>query len=125
VGKISPEHPNHCKPSGVKVPILPCGHTVMTSSLDLWGLVPYFALAWIASCLIHLAEFAYAEIKGRLPPRPVLFFARRCIRDGIAFTIVIIANEAYSRGLISLASLIVAIILTVLASYLIAGKTRP
>ena len=38
----------------------------MTSSLDLWGLVPYFALAWIASCLIHLAEFAYAEIKGRL-----------------------------------------------------------
>jgi hypothetical protein len=97
----------------------------MTSSLDLWGLVPYFALAWIASCLIHLAEFAYAEIKGRLPPRPVLFFARQCIRDGIAFTIVIVANEAYSRGLISLASLIVAIILTVLASYLIAGKTRP
>jgi hypothetical protein len=59
-----------------------------------------------------------------LPPRPVLFFARQCIRDGIAFTIVIIANEAYSRGLISLASLIVAIILTVLASYLIAGKSR-
>jgi hypothetical protein len=96
----------------------------MTSSLDLWGLIPYFALAWIVSSLIHLARFAYAEINGRLPPRPFLFFARQCIRDGVAFTIVIIANEAYSRGLISFAPLMVALILTAGASYVIAGKAR-
>jgi hypothetical protein len=50
----------------------------MTPPLDLWSLIPYFGLVWIAVCLIRLARFAYAEINGRLPP------ARSCSSQGNA-----------------------------------------
>jgi hypothetical protein len=94
----------------------------MTSPLDLWGSIPYLALVWIAAYLIHLAKFAYAEINDRLPPRPFLFFARQCISDGFAWTIVLIANSAYSRGLISFVTLMAVAIPMVWVSRLIAGK---
>jgi len=95
----------------------------MTSPLDLWGSIPYLGLVWIAASLIHLARFAYAEINGRLAPRPLLFFARQWISDGVAWTIVVIANSAYSRGLISFATLMIVAIPIVWVSRLIAGKT--
>jgi hypothetical protein len=95
----------------------------MTSPLDLWGSIPYLGLVWIAASLIHLARFAYAEINGRLAPRPLLFFARQWISDGVAWTIVVIANSAYSRGLISFATLVIVAIPIVWVSRLIAEKT--
>ena len=50
----------------------------MASPLDFWSLIPYFALVWIAACMIHIAKFAYAEINGRLP------HARSCSSQGSA-----------------------------------------
>jgi hypothetical protein len=43
--------------------------------------------------------------------------------DGVMWTIVAIANTAYSRGLISFVTLMVVAIATARVSYLIAGKT--
>jgi hypothetical protein len=97
----------------------------MASALDFWSLIPYFALAWIAACVINLAKFAYAEINGGLPPRPLLFYAGQCLGDGVVWTIAVIANAAYERGLITLATLIVGMILVAGAVCLIAAKTNP
>jgi hypothetical protein len=70
---------------------------VMASPLDLWGLVPYLALIWIAGALIELARFSYAEINGRLPPRPFLHFARQCLSEGFAGTMIPIATRQVTR----------------------------
>jgi hypothetical protein len=95
----------------------------MTAQLDLWDQIPYLALAWIAISLIQLARFAHAEINGRLPARPFLFFVRQCISEGGAWTVVFIGNSAYSHGQITFATLVAAAILAAFASTLIAGKT--
>jgi len=118
------QHLNHRQPFGVKAPIFAFMSTrVMTSSLDWWGLIPCLGLVWIVACLTQLARFAYAEINGRLPPRPFLLFAVECLSDGIVWMIAVIANEAHSRGLISFAALVVGMILTAAATYLIAKWT--
>jgi hypothetical protein len=97
---------------------------VMTSPLDLWDQVPYVALGWIATAAIESVRFARAEINGRLPPRPFLFFVRQCISEGGAWTVVLIGNSAYSRGQITFVTLMALGIIGVAASTLIAGKTR-
>jgi hypothetical protein len=68
-------------------------------------------------------RLTYGDISGHSPPRPFLFDARQCIGDGVVWTTVSIANSAYSRGLISVVTLIVACVLASGASYLIAGGT--
>ena len=95
----------------------------MTSSLDLSGDGPFLALVWIAAVLINSGRLAYDDISGRSPPRPFLFYARQGIGDGVVWTIVGVANSAHSRGLISFVTLIVACLLAIGASYLIAGET--
>jgi hypothetical protein len=87
------------------------------------GALPYLALVWVAAVLINSGRLAYDDISGRSPPRPFLFDARQCISDGVVWTTVSIANSAYSRGLISVVTLIVACVLASGASYLIAGGT--
>ena len=95
----------------------------MTLPLDLSGDGPFLALVWIAAVLINSGRLAYDDISGRSPARPFLFYARECISDGIVWTTVGIANSAYSRGLISFVTLIVACVLASGASYLIAAAT--
>jgi hypothetical protein len=97
--------------------------TAMTSSLDLSGALPYLELVRDAAFLINSGRLAYDDISGRSPPRSFLFDARLCISDGVVWTTVGIANSAYSRGLISVVTLIVACVLASGASYLIAGGT--
>jgi hypothetical protein len=93
----------------------------MTSSLDLSGDGPFLALVWIAAVLFNSGRLAYDDISGRSPPRPFLFYVSQVISDGVVWTIVGLANSAYSRGLISLVTLIVACLLAAGASYLIAA----
>ena len=100
-------------------------HKVMASPLDFWSLIRYFALVWIAAFVIHLAEFAYAEVNDRLPPRPFLFFAGQCLGNGVVWTIAVTANAAHERGLITFATLIVGMILVAGTTCLIVTKTHP
>ncbi len=63
------------------------------------GLIPYLFLVWVLAAIMTLVSLAIDERNGEAHPlRSSAWFG---LRIGIMFTIVLIANEANAKGLIS------------------------
>ncbi len=63
------------------------------------GLIPYLFLVWALAAVMTLVSLAIDARNGE--PHPLRSSAWFGLRIGIMFTIVLIANEANAKGLIS------------------------
>jgi hypothetical protein len=65
------------------------------------GLIPHLCVVWALSVGIALVSLAIDEYNDELPKRPMLSTALLALRVGIMFSIVAVANEARSKGLLT------------------------
>jgi uncharacterized SAM-binding protein YcdF (DUF218 family) len=85
--------------------------------MDWPGLIPLLFLIWVLAALIAIGELAYAERRGRLPPRPTLTALRRWLVLGGGFTACSFLNVAHGNGLIATWQLIAVVLLMMAAGY--------